>query len=369
MKTKKSGARYSAIVGIGEKLNQLAKQNGQEYLALNRGVPAVTLIDLSKVIPLLDFNSAEMQIYPKNNGLLKLREAINKEYFADKTSNDAIFITHGGMGTIDLVVDTLDVEEILIPKFYWGAYRNIMTMRKVANDIYENYEFLEKNLDQLKNKAVIICDPGNPLGNKYSDEDLIQMIRKLDAAGVVVLFDGPYRKLFIQGNDEFYQELAKLPNTIIMESFSKSLGLSGQRIGFMHTNNKEFAEEFNIRLLYVTNGVNTFAQLLVHALLSTEEGKEAANEFRRITIEGMNKNIVFLQKKGLIAEEFYTDSQPIGIFLVVNKSEEELLANHIGSVGLPFFTSTNKEEAKKFARICIASNPEKVEEFFNKMTE
>ncbi len=367
MKTKKSGARYSAIVGIGEKLKQLSIETGREYLALNRGVPAVTLIDISEVVPLLDFNSGELQIYPQNNGILKLREAVNKKYFGNKSSADNIFITHGGMGTIDMVVDTLDVEEILIPKFYWGAYRNIMTMRNVVHDFYENYEFLDQNIDKLQNKAVIICDPSNPLGNKYDDAKLMQLIKKLDSAGVIILFDGPYRKLFIQGEDLFYQDLAALPNVIIMESFSKSIGLSGQRLGFMHTNDKEFAEEFNIRLLYVTNGVNAFAQLLVHALLTTKEGKEAADEFRRITIEGMNRNIEYLRKNGFLAEEFYQDSTPVGIFTIVNRSEEELLEYRIGSVGLPFFTSTAKDEAKAYSRICIASDPDKIEKFFNRM--
>jgi len=367
MNIKKSGAKYSAIVGIGEKLKQLSAHTGNEYLALNRGIPAVTLIDLSEVIPLLNFNSSEMQIYPPNNGILKLREAINKHYFGDKSSPNNIYVTHGGMGTIDLVVDTLNVDEVLIPKFYWGAYRNIMTMRGVKHGIYEHFEYLEENAAKLKGKAVIICDPGNPIGNKFDDADLLYLIEKLDNEGVVVLFDGPYRKLFIEGEDLFYQQLAALKNVIIMESFSKSLGLSGQRIGFMHTNNSEFAEEFNIRLLYVTNGVNAFAQLLVHTLLSTAQGMAAAKQFRQKTIEGMNRNIEYLRKNGFLAEEFYLNSKPVGIFSIVNVSEEMLLQNRIGSVGLPFFTSTAKDEAKSFARICVASDPEKLELFFNQM--
>lgn len=367
MNIKKSGAKYSAIVGIGEKLKQLNAETGKEYLALNRGVPAVTLIDLTKVVPLLNFNSPEMQIYPPNNGILKLREAINEQYFGNKSNPDNIFVTHGGMGTIDLVIDTLQVDEVLIPKFYWGAYRNIMIMRGVKHGIYEHYEYLENNAAQLRGKAVIICDPGNPLGNKYDDADLLYLIEKLDNEGVIVLFDGPYRKLFIEGEDLFYQQLSKLKNVILMESFSKSLGLSGQRIGFMHTNNALFAEEFNIRLLYVTNGVNAFAQLLVHALLTSNEGKAAAIEFRKETIEGMNQNISYLRKNGFLADEFYQNSKPVGIFSIINVSEDILLENRIGSVGLPFFTSTAKEESKAYSRICVASDPIKLELFFNQI--
>jgi len=365
MKINKSGARYSAIVGIGEKIKKVEKNTGNEYLYLNRGLPAVCLVNLDSVVPLLDFNSAEMQTYPRNNGLLKLREAINNSYFGKKSHPDHIFITHGGMGTIDLVMGTLDVEEVLIPKFYWGAYRNIMAIHQQKNATYENYEYLLENKSNLKHKAVIICDPSNPLGDKYNDEKLLLLIEQLDSEGITILFDAPYRKLFIQGDDLFYQKMAQLPNVIIMESFSKSVGLSGQRIGFMHSLNKEFNQEFNIRLLYTTNGVNAFAQNLVYLLLTTPEGIKAANNFREKTIEAMQKNINYLHKKGLLAEEFYQDSTPVGIFSIVNKSEEELLSYRIGSVGLPFFTSEDKEKAKKYSRICIAVKHDKFVKFFD----
>jgi len=203
------------------------------------------------------------------------------------------------------------------------------------------------------------------LGDKYNDEKLLQLIEQLDSNGITILFDAPYRKLFIQGEDLFYQKMAQLPNVIIMESFSKSVGLSGQRIGFMHSTNKEFNQEFNIRLLYTTNGVNAFAQNLVHILLTTPEGIKAAKDFREKTIESMQKNIHYLHKKGLLAEEFYQDSTPVGIFSIVNKSEEELLSHRIGSVGLPFFTSGDKEKAKNYSRICIAVEHEKFVKFFD----
>jgi len=86
MNIKHSGARFSAIVGIGEKLNELEQQSGEKYLRLNRGIPAVTNIDLSKVIPLIDFNATEIQVYPATSGILKLRKSISKYYFHNKTS-------------------------------------------------------------------------------------------------------------------------------------------------------------------------------------------------------------------------------------------------------------------------------------------
>ena len=77
--------------------------------------------------------------------------------------------------------------------------------------------------------------------------------------------------------------LLNFKNVILLESFSKFLGLSGQRIGFLHSNNKDFNKEFKIQLLYATNGTNAFAQHLVYELLTSNEGKKAVNDFLDIT--------------------------------------------------------------------------------------
>lgn len=354
MKSKHSGAKYSAIVGIGDKLSRLERETGEKYLRLNRGVPAVANIDLSEVIPLIDFDSPKIKVYPANSGKSELKSAINKYYFQNKTSDDNIYVTAGGMNALDLVFKTLDVEKVFLPEFYWGAYANIMKINKVESGTYFSFDELKNNIEQYKNSAVLVCDPNNPVGNKYDDEMLLELVEELSANDVVIIWDSPYRKLFFEEDDDFYARLSGNENVILAESFSKSIGLSGQRIGFVHTTNKEFNTEFNINLLYATNGINAFAQVLVEKILTTPQGMAAAKEFRRKTIEDMNKNIEFLRSKKLLADEFYQNSAPVGIFVIVNKSEEELLEAKVGSVGLSYFTKISKEFGQKYSRICIA---------------
>lgn len=354
MKISKSGARFSAIVGIGEKIKQLSEETGEEYLYLNRGVNSVCNIDLQEVIDEIDFNSAALQVYPKNSGMDELKTAINREYFGNHASVDDITITAGSMGGLDIIFQILEVEKIWLPVFYWGAYGHISTIRKVENEMYESFDDLKADVASLRNAAVVICDPNNPLGNKYEDEQILSLIQDLNDAGVIVIFDSPYRRVFSDNSDTMFQDLMNLPNVIIIESFSKSVGLSGQRLGFVHSVDKEFNDEFRLRILYSCNGVNAFAQLLVHRLLTSEKGKKAVQEFRKETTMDIKKNIDFLKEKKLLAGEFYENSEPKGIFVIINKSEEELFKNHIGSVSLSFFTRTRKEEAAKYARICVS---------------
>ena len=365
MKTRHSGAKYSAIVGIGEKLHELEISTGKKYLKLNRGVPSVTNIDLAEVIPLIDFNSPKIQVYPVNSGLPELRSAINKTYFKGETSDNNIFVTAGGMNALDLIFKTIDIEKVFIPEFFWGAYSNITKINKVETDTYFSFDDLFTN--NYEGSAVIFCDPNNPIGNKHDDEMLLKVVEHLNSQNVTVIWDSPYRKLFYEDGDNFYARLAKFENVIIAESFSKSIGLSGQRLGFIHTNNKEFNTELSINILYVTNGINGFAQVLVEKLLTTPQGISSAKEFRRKTIEDMNLNIELLKNKGLLAEEFYKDSSPVGIFAIVNKSEEKLLEAQIGSVSLTYFTKKSKDFAKDFSRICIAVPHSEFAKYFDNL--
>jgi aspartate/methionine/tyrosine aminotransferase len=367
MEIKKSGAALSKIVQIGGKLQKLTAQTGQEYLPLNRGINSVVNIDLREVVGNIDFNSNELQVYPPGAGFPALRRAINEEYFGGKSAPEHVLITAGGMNALDLVLQTLRVEKLYVPVYSWGSYFHIMTVRGVAGGEYFAQADLEGMIPELKGSAVLICDPGNPLGEKYDDEQQFTLVKKLSDAGVVVLFDSPYRRIFSGSEDTYYQRLLELPNVIITESFSKSVGLSGQRIGFIHATDKGLLDELEIRLMYCTNGINAFAQKVVLELLTSEVGRKAVADFKAATTRDIALNIKYLQERGLLAGEFYTSSTPRGIFVVVNKTEEELLADRIGSVSLAFFTKSRKEEAAKYARICVSMPHKRFVEFFDRV--
>ncbi len=367
MEVNQSGARFSAIVGIGDKIRKLSEQSGKEYLFLNRGVNAVCNIDLNGVIKQIDFNSSTIQVYPPNSGFPKLKNAINEAYFLGQTQNDNLTISAGGMGGLDLVFQTLQVKKILLPEYYWGAYAHISIIRHVPNETYPNLLAVREVADSLKDTAVIICDPNNPVGNKYDDKEVLETVKILNKNGAVVIFDSPYRRVFYERTDTMFLELSKLENVVIVESFSKSVGLSGQRLAFIHSSNQDFNRELDIRILYANNGINGFAQELVYELLASPEGQKAVNSFREKTVHDIGLNIQFLRKKGLLAESFYTTSDPMGIFVIVNKSEKVLLENYIGSVSLSFFTRDKKEEASGFSRICVSVPHMKFVEFFDRI--
>lgn len=367
MRIIESGAKYSQISAIGEQVRRLEQESGEPYLYLNQGVNAVVPLNLEKVIPLIDFNHNSIQVYAPMKGRPALKEAINNTYFRKETQVENILINNGGMSGLDLLFQTIDVEEVLLPAFFWGSYAHILNIRWQEFDYYESFDELEQKAEDYVGKAVLICDPNNPLGNKFEDKDLIALIRKLDSLGVIVIIDSPYRGVFYS-NDAFYQEVGILEHVIILESFSKSIGLSGQRIGFMHSVNQALMHELGIRLMYASNGVNAFAQVLVEKLLVTSEGQKAVTDFKQKTTEDIQRNIDYLRANGFLSEDFYKNSVSQGIFVVVNRSAEELLKHRIAAVSLSFFTRKHKETAAQHSRICVSVPHDKLKTYFDKIT-
>lgn len=366
MKINISNATFSSIVGIGQKVKKAAKETGQEYLELNRGINAVVEIDLTKVVDGINFNSKEFQVYAPNLGIESFRKSIIGEYFPsmkiDEESLNFVSVTPGGMPALDLVIQILNVENVLFPKFYWGSYSKMATIRKRSFSFYDSIETIET--DKLnESTCVFICDPNNPTGIKVSDSVLLNKIEELTKKGVIVVFDSPYRKLFLN-DDRFFDTISKFDNLIITESFSKWIGLSGLRMGFIFCKNKDFNSELNIRLLYEFNGVSSPSQMIVERVISTPEGKEAHTHFRRITVENIQKNIQLLKDYQLLPEEIYGKKLPIGIFAVIKKSEDFLFQNRIGAVGMDKFVYHDKDYWSSYSRICVSVKHELFNKFF-----
>jgi len=371
MEINNSGATFSSIVGIGVKLKKMSEESGQEYLFLNRGVNAVCPINLKDVVSLIDFNSNRIQVYPPNKGLPELRKAISEEYFQDAVSIEDISIVPGGMPAIDLTVQTLKLDKLYFANYFWGSYAKLAKIRGLETGTYLDPEdLLERARKEapVKKLAVLICDPNNPVGDKMKDSALQALITELDALGVVVIFDSPYRRIFHGKEDTLFHTLSQLKNVIITESFSKAYGLSGQRIGFVYSSNRDFNEELNIRILYSMNGVNAFAQELIYRLITTPAGKKAVSEFRQKTVKDIQLNIAWLRDNALLVNALYAENKPVGIFAVVNKTEEELLRFRIGSVSMNYFTAVKTPETAAMSRICVSVPHTTFVRFFEKVT-
>ncbi len=353
-----SPSTYSSIVEIGELANKLEKESGQKYLKLHRGVMDVTTIDLNSFVNDIDFNSKSIQHYGGNDGESELIETIKTHFHL---SEHYVLTVPGGMATLDLVINSLSEKTFWVPKYHWGSWNKILTIHDKEIKTFNDFDI--QNVE-VEDGVVMLCYPSNPTGFSPNFEDLKVFTDKCKERNQTLILDLPYYYLFNEMSDKIYELYSD--NVIILSSFSKSVGLSGLRIGYIATKNKELYETLKIRSLYKYNSISTVPQQIINKLFTTNKGKSSFENYRRKTQSHIRKNIDYLAKRGFLFSEY--TKVPTGPFAIINKTFDELLSYKITSVPLNKFTYKNTEdELKNYSRISVAVDHDLFVGYFNNL--
>ncbi len=247
-------ANSSVIRAMFEEGKKLAAQYGAENVYdFSLGNPSVEPPKQVKqaIVDVVNTeDSMEVHGYMNNSGYESVREAIAKSLnmkFNTAFSQNNIIMTVGAAGGLNVILKTLlnPGEEVVTFAPYFGEYNNYVSNfdgKLVA--VAPNTANFQPDIDGFraaitpKTKAVIINTPNNPTGVVYSEET-IQAIAKVlvdkekeYGTTIYLLADEPYRELAYDGVEVPY--LTKYyKNTIVGYSYSKSLSLPGERIGYL----------------------------------------------------------------------------------------------------------------------------------------
>ena len=353
MKINTANVTYSSIVQIGENINKIEKETGDKYLKLHRGVMDVTTLDIDSLNLNLDLNNGKTQQYSGNDGSPELIETIKEEFGLE----GHVIITPGGMAGLDLLINSLGDETIWIPNYHWGSWNKILTTHGKEIKTFDDFKIDEFS---PRSGTVMLCYPSNPTGYCPDIETIKNFLARSKDAGVTVVLDLPYYYLFSDVNDglsDFFFD-----NVIVVSSFSKSIGLSGYRVGYISTKNEALYQTLRIRSLYKYNSISTLPQYIVNELLKE---KVAITEYRKKTVDSIKKNIMVLEMNGLLFDEY--PNIPTGPFAVVNISYDELLKNKISSVPLSKFTLNKQLKHENCSRISVAVDHKVFWEYFEKI--
>jgi len=186
----------------------------------------------------------EQNGYTLQAGLAALRERIAADYPHLSLSADQVVITAGSQEALYLILRTLveEGDEVLIPNPGFIAYPMItqmvggkaVTYRLPANDDFGfDVDDFKKQLTP-KTKVIICISPSNPTGRALSKHDLSAMAGAIQATGsnAFIVSDEIYRELYYDSErpasiSEFY------PRTIVVSGLSKSMRMTGWRIGWL----------------------------------------------------------------------------------------------------------------------------------------
>ena len=332
--TKKLGEERSIIRELFEEGKILKQKLGKDkvfdFSIGNPSVPVPKIVNESIIRILGEKSDLIIHGYSSAEGDINVRDSIakymNEKYNANADKN-LIYLTSGAAAalTISIKAITNKDDEIIVLAPYFPEYavfiKNAGAKVVVAKPNEENFhpDFLDlENKITNRTKAIIINSPNNPTGvfyNKNTIKKIVDIVNKKQTeynSDIYIISDEPYREL-LYVDEEYCCINNYYDNSIITYSFSKSLSLPGERIGYILVNSKckNSKELFNSicgagRSMGYVCATTLFQQLIPYVLGKTSD----------FSIYIKNKN--FLKKE--LEELGYKVVNPDGAFYIFMKS-------------------------------------------------
>ncbi len=244
----------SVIRAMFEEGNRLAsiygRENVYDFSLGNPNVPAPSAVKKAIEDILETEDPLYVHGYMSNTGYPEVRKAVadnlNKRFETSYDENN-IIMSVGAASGLNVIFKTLlnPGDEVITFAPFFGEYRNyVANYDGILNVIPADTDTFQPDLPELekrinnRTKAVLINSPNNPAGVVYSEETMVKLSEILDkkqkefSSSIYLVTDEPYRELVYDGIKVpfvpcFYR------NTLVCYSFSKSMSLPGERIGYI----------------------------------------------------------------------------------------------------------------------------------------
>ena len=318
----------SAIRAMFEEGKKLASIYGAENVFdYSLGNPSVEPPKEVKDAIIKILNSEEPNYvhgYTNNSGFEDVRQSVaeytNKK-FGTNFSLENVVMTNGAAAALNIVFRCIlnPGDEIITFAPFFTEYRNYVSSYGCTLTVVPaNTETLEVNFEEFeklispKTKGVLMNTPNNPSGVVYSEETIKKIAAIMDAkqeefgTDIYLISDEPYRELVYE-NIEVPYVSKYYKNTFVAYSFSKSLSLPGERIGYLIANSEMKDFEKMMFALNVANRVagfvnaNSLFQRVIPYCLDC-----------KVDIEVYNRNRIDLYNK--LTDLGFKCVKPVGAF-------------------------------------------------------
>ncbi|MBR1445079.1 MAG: pyridoxal phosphate-dependent aminotransferase [Firmicutes bacterium] len=330
---KKAVVNGSAIRAMFEEGKIMADKYGKENVYdFSLGNPSIVPPESVKnaVIDIIN-NEPEMLVhgYMNNCGYEDVRESIaksiNKKHgtcFSFKN----IIMTVGAAGAMNITLNTIldPNDEVIVFAPYFGEYDNYIANHQgvkvmISPDTQRfsiNFEEFEQKIT-AKTKAVIINTPNNPTGAVYTEEDIKKLAQILTdkekqfGTDIYIISDEPYRELvFDNASVPYITKYYK--NTFVGYSYSKTLSIPGERIGYLVVPSEIKDFEETLAALSVSNRILGFVNA---PSLMQRVAARCADDTSDLAVYAENKKILY----DSLTEYGYECIEPKGTFYMFPK--------------------------------------------------
>ena len=314
------------------KVKEFGHENVFDYTLGNPSVPCAKEYTDVMIKILKESNPVTVHGYSPSLGITSVRQSVadslNKRFNMEYTL-DHIFMTSGAAGAIAHALRCVieNGEEVVVIAPYFPEYDQYIKgaggkMKVVPSKEDFQIDFTELEKAITKNvSAIIINSPNNPCGVIYSEESLIKLSDILNKKqiefghDIFLISDEPYREIVFNNKKAPYVS-SYYDNSFSCYSFSKSLSLPGERIGYLAVNpNCKDSEIISSICGQISRGIghNCPASIIQLAV------SEVLDKTSDLTIYENNMNLIFNELKEL----GFTLSRPDGTFYIFPKALEE----------------------------------------------
>lgn len=260
-----------------------AKKKGHKVYHLNIGQPDIKTPEVAlNAVKNADISVLE---YSHSAGFESYRNKLS-QYYKNQglpiESQDIIITTGGSEALMFALGSVLDQgDEVIIPEPFYANYNGFATASgvkvvPVISGIDENFalppiEAFEKLITE-KTKAILICNPGNPTGYLYSEEEIQKLADIVKKHDLFLIADEVYREFTYDGyKHHSVMNVAGLEEYAIMiDSVSKRFSMCGARIGCIVSKNKEVMATA-MKFAQARLSPPTYAQIASEAALETPQ--------------------------------------------------------------------------------------------------
>lgn len=358
-------------------------QSGEGYISLSQGalrvggIPQEIKNHLQEVL-----YTDKTDYYQSAWGILPLRDKIAETLSAKNNislSWKNIIVTHGCIGAISTLLLLLldEGDEVILPEPTYPAYKHVIPVaRGKAVFVPCDSETWDLNFAKIKSaktnktKIVMFSNPCNPTGKLYSKEVITELVMWCEANGIYLVVDECYDE-YVFDDKTIFSATQFVPTSkfiIRTGSYSKSLSMSGWRIGFMVV-----PEHLSIQIGTVQDALlncpNVIAQ---HAVLYALDHPRFIKNFRDIVEK--NRDLAEEMLHPLVDREIISFQRPqAGLYIFVKTNELDsydlcfdiLRKAKVGLIpGRAFGLS-----GVAHLRLCFARTPEVLSEGITRLTD
>lgn len=311
---------------------EIGAENVYDFSLGNPSIPAPKIVDDTIKEIAESGDSVALHGYTSAQGAMPVREQIAqniKKRFGCEAEAKNIYITCGAAASLTSTLKAIvnDGDEVILLAPYFPEY-NVFCANAGAKTVAilgegENFSLNFDELDKAINKntaAIIVNSPNNPTGAIIPESDIIKLASLLNKKSeefgrpVYIIADEPYREL-TYGDDvpyipNFYD------NTVVCYSYSKSLSLPGERIGYVFVSPKckDSADLFAAVCGAARSMGYVCAPSLMQRVIAKCDGMTAD-----ISLYNKNRELLY----NSLAEIGYTAVKPQGAFYLFMKALED----------------------------------------------